>query len=111
MLSLGAKVCLSQKIHRAAVGGNPNSVNVFMLGLPLFQNRLGNRRRIPCALKLHTGLRSAKKAQGGKPFTGDGGARKLGFARGRFSEPLAPPAPALLHWRMMDYPDRRATGA
>ena len=61
MLSLGAKVCLSLKIHRAAVGGNPDSVNVFMLGLILFQNRLWNRRRIPCALKLPTGLRAAKK--------------------------------------------------
>ena len=54
MLSLGAKVCLSPKIHRAAVGGNPDSVNVFMIGLILFQNRLWDRRRIPCALKLQT---------------------------------------------------------
>ena len=54
MLSLGAKVCLSPKIHRAAVGGNPDAVNVFSLGLLLFQNRLWNRRRIPCALKLPT---------------------------------------------------------
>ena len=60
MLSLGAKVCLSPKIHRAAVGGNPDSVNVFMLGLILFQDWLWNRRRIPCALKLPTGLRAAK---------------------------------------------------
>ena len=61
MLSLGAKVCLSPEIHRAAVDGNPDSVNVFSLGLILFQNRLWNRRRIPCALKLPTGLRAAKK--------------------------------------------------
>ena len=61
MLSLGAKVCLSPKIHRAAVGGDSDSVNVFMLGLILFQNWLWNRRRIPCALKLPTRLRSAKK--------------------------------------------------
>ena len=39
-LSLGAKVCLSPKIHRAAVVGNPDGVNVFMLGLIRFQNRL-----------------------------------------------------------------------
>ena len=70
MLSLGAKVCLSPKIHRAAVGGNPDSVNMFSLGLILFQNRLWNCRRIPCALKLSTGLRAAKK--GSKPFTGEG---------------------------------------
>ena len=62
MLSLGAKVCLSPKIQRAAAGGNPDSVNVFMLGLILFQNRLWNRRRIPCALKLPTGLRAAGKS-------------------------------------------------
>ena len=61
MLSLGAKVCLSPKIHRAAVGKNVNGVNVFMLGLILFQNWLWNRRRIPCALKSPTGLRAAKK--------------------------------------------------
>ena len=60
-LSLGAKVCLSPKIHRAAVGGNVNGVNVFRLGLILFQNWLWNRLRIPCALKLPTGLRAAKK--------------------------------------------------
>ena len=40
MPSLGAKVCVSPKIHRAAAGGNPDSVNVFMLGLTLFHNRL-----------------------------------------------------------------------
>ena len=68
MLSLGAKVCLSPKIHRAAVGGNPDSVNVFMLGLILFQNRLWNRRRIPCALKLPTGLRAAKKCKAVSPL-------------------------------------------
>ena len=61
MLSLGAKVCLSPKIHRAVVGGNPGNVNVFSLGLIPFQNWLWNRRRIPCALKLLTGLRAAKK--------------------------------------------------
>ena len=66
MLSLGAKVWLSPKIQRAAVGGDPDSVNVFSLGLILFQNRLWNRRRIPCALKLPTGLRAAKKVQGSK---------------------------------------------
>ena len=66
-LSLGAKVCLSPKIHRAvAVGRNVNGANVFRLGLPLFQNRLSERRRIPCALKLPTGLRAAKKLQGSK---------------------------------------------
>ena len=61
MLSLGAKVCLSPKIQRVAVGRNVNGVNVFRLGLPLFQNRLSERRRIPYALKLPTGLRAAKK--------------------------------------------------
>ena len=61
MLSLGAEVCLSPKIHRAVVGGNPDRANVFGLGLILFQNWLWNRRRIPCALKLPTGLRAAKK--------------------------------------------------
>ena len=35
--------------------------NVFRLGLLLFKNRLWNRRRIPCALKLPTGLRAAEK--------------------------------------------------
>ena len=65
-LSLGANVCLSPKIQRAAVCGDSDAVNVFMLGLFLFQNRLRNRRRIPCALKLPTGLRAAKKAQGSK---------------------------------------------
>ena len=69
MLSLGAKVCLSPKIHRV-VGGNPDGVNVFRLGLILFRNRLWNRRRIPCALKSPTGLRAAKKVQGSKPFMG-----------------------------------------
>ena len=67
MPSLGAKVCLSPKIHRAAVGGNPDGVNAFMLGLILFQNRLWNRRRIPCALKLPTGLRAAKKRKAVSP--------------------------------------------
>ena len=71
-LSIGAKVCLSPKIHRAAVGKNVNGVNVFRRGLPPFQNRLWNRRRIPRALKLPTGLRAAKKAQGGKPAKGEG---------------------------------------
>ena len=61
MLSLGAKVCLPPKIQRVAVGRNVNGVNVFSLGLILFQNRLWNRRRIPYALKLPTGLRAAKK--------------------------------------------------
>ena len=66
MLSLGAKVCLPPKIQRVAVGRNVNGVNVFSLGLILFQNRLWNRRRIPYALKLPTGLRAAKKVQGSK---------------------------------------------
>ena len=61
MLSLGAKVCLSPKIQRVAVGRNVNGVNVFRLGLILFQNRLSERRRIPYALNLPTGLRAAKK--------------------------------------------------
>ena len=39
-LSLGAKVCLSPKIHRAAVGRNMNGVNAFRLGLILFQDWL-----------------------------------------------------------------------
>ena len=39
-----------RKIHRVAVGGKAGDVNVFTLGLPLFQNRLWDRRRIPCAL-------------------------------------------------------------
>ena len=56
MLSLGAKVCLSPKIQRAAAGGNPDSVNLFMLGLILFQDWLWNRRRIRCALKSPTGF-------------------------------------------------------
>ena len=65
MLSLGAKVCQSPKIHRTVVGGEPGDVNVFTnvftLGLLLFHNRLEARRRIPCALNLPTGLRSAEK--------------------------------------------------
>ena len=61
MLSLGAKVCLSPKIHRAVVGGKPGGVNVFNIGLLLFRNWLGARRRIPCALNLPTGLRVAEK--------------------------------------------------
>ena len=73
-LSIGAKVCLSPKIHRAAVCKNVNGVNVFRRGLPPFQNRLWNRRRIPRALKLTTGLRAAKKVQGGKPVKREGGA-------------------------------------
>ena len=73
MLSLGAKVCLSPKIQRAvAVCKNVNGVNAFRLGLPLFQNLLSERRRIPCALKLPTGLRAAKKVQGSKPIKGEG---------------------------------------
>ena len=39
MLSLGAKVCLSPKIQRVAVGRNVNGVNVFRLGLILFHAR------------------------------------------------------------------------
>ena len=59
-LSLGAKVRLSPKIHRAAAGGNPDSVNVFMLGLIPFQNRLWNRRRIP------RGAETADRIEGGE---------------------------------------------
>ena len=61
MPSLGAKVRLSPKIHREAVGGKPGDASVFTLGLPLFKNRLGARRRIPCALNSPTGLRLAEK--------------------------------------------------
>ena len=61
MLSLGAKVRLSPKIHREVVGGKPGDVSVFTLGLLLFHNLLEARRKIPCALNLPTGLRSAKK--------------------------------------------------
>ena len=67
MLSLGAKVCLSPKIQRAAIGKNVNGVNVFRRRLPPFQNRLWNRQRIPCALKLPTGLRAAKKCKAASP--------------------------------------------
>ena len=66
MLSIGAKVCLSPKIQRLAVGGKADGVKVFMPGLSLFQNWLWHRRRIPCALNSPTGLRMAKKAQGSK---------------------------------------------
>ena len=61
MMSLGAKVRRSPKIHRAVVGGKAGDVNVFMLGLLPFQNRLEARRRILCALSLPTGLRPAEK--------------------------------------------------
>ena len=36
------------------------------------KSRVWNRRRIPFALKLPTGLRAAKEAQGGKPIKGEG---------------------------------------
>ena len=72
MLSLGANVRLSPEIHRAMVGGEPGDVNVFKLGLLLFQNWLEARRRIQCALNLPTGLRSAEKVQGSKPIKGEG---------------------------------------
>ena len=72
MPSLGAKVCLSPEIHCAVVGGNPDSVNVFSLGLILFQNWLWNRRRIPCALKLPTGLRAAEKCKAVSSLYGRG---------------------------------------
>ena len=72
MLRLEAKVCLSPKNHRAAGGGNPDSVNAFMRGLPPFQSRLWTRRRILCALKLPTGLRAAKKRKAVSPLYGRG---------------------------------------
>ena len=62
MLNLGAKVCLSPKIHRAAGGGNPDGVNVFRLGLILFQNRLWNRQRIPCAAEIADRIEGGEKS-------------------------------------------------
>ena len=50
MPSRGANVRRSPKIQRLTVGGKSDGVNVFMLGLIPIQNRLWNRRRIPCAL-------------------------------------------------------------
>ena len=62
MLSLGAAVCRSQKLRRQAVGRKWNVVNVFRLGLALFQLRLQTGGRIPCALCLPTNLKAAKNA-------------------------------------------------
>ena len=72
MPSRGANVRRSPKIQRLTVGGKSDGVNVFILGLILFQNRLWKSSANPMRAELPTGLRTAKKAQGGKPFMGEG---------------------------------------
>ena len=61
MLSLGAAVCRSESLRKKAVGRKWRVVNVFRLGLELFQRCLRTRERIPCALSLPTNLKAAKK--------------------------------------------------
>ena len=79
MLSLGAAVCRSKKLQRRTVGREWNVVNVFRLGLTLFQLRLRTSRQIPRELSLPTNPRAAKKAQASKPIKGEG-MRWLRFA-------------------------------
>ena len=61
MLSLGAAVCGSEELRRRTVGRKWSVVNVFRLGLALFQLRLRTSGPIPCELNLPTNLRAAKK--------------------------------------------------